>query len=500
MRLMLPVALAAASALFLAAPPARGQEFAYGYTYLWADDDGVDLEGYSTTTNNYGVYWVSVVVCAQIYDPSGEPLGDPQEDDEDGTGMDAYVSLFAEADGPGEYEAIGNHWFYGDYDGDADPPETYALAFVNQTPSVSDVDIDGVDYQNAPSGLEFAAGSNNTITFDGVDLGGLTPTITGCDGGWSITGWANTGSSVSTTLTVLQSLASACMIEIAVAGYLQIGIALSPPAMTVSLSPSSMNMSTGDTSLYVTTSVSPSTVVFTPTYSRGLTSDPNSNCDATIGFSGNGGTGSVNSTVSAGPAGCSGIFGVLAYVGTARSNPAQVTVPPQIMIQTASAEAGGQTAPGDASMAALLLVAENRFGDGAFGGGNTWQAVLSTGFVQDGTANGVQPELGYAAAVYGGTSTVTLPSGAECYWSPTTTQWNTIQSAYSSGATTEPANDGAPDCWNGGGKNLPAGDMRQIVVKASVGASTRGGSYAGAPAFVFYQLAGIGSPAVIQIP
>jgi hypothetical protein len=38
------------------------------------------------------------------------------------------------------------------------------------------------------------------------------------------------------------------------------------------------------------------------------------------------------------------------------------------------------------------------------------------------------------------------------------------------------------------------------VVKASVGASTRGGSYAGAPAFVFYRLAGIGSPAVIQIP
>jgi hypothetical protein len=229
MRLLLPVALAAASALFLAAPPARGQEFAYGYTYLWADDDGVDLEGYSTTTNNYGIYWVSVVVCAQIYDPSGEPLGDPQEDDEDGTGMDAYVSLFAEADGPGEYEAIGNHWFYGDYDGDADPPETYATAFVNQTPSVSDVDIDGVDYQNAPSGLDFAAGSNNTITFDGVDLGGETPTITGCGTDWSITGWANTESSVSTTLTVWQNFGLPCMIEIAVAAYPQIGIALSPP-------------------------------------------------------------------------------------------------------------------------------------------------------------------------------------------------------------------------------------------------------------------------------
>jgi hypothetical protein len=317
-----------------------------------------------------------------------------------------------------------------------------------------------------------------------------------------ITGWANTESSVSTTLTVWQNFASACTITIAVAAYPQIGIALSPPAMTVSLSPSSMNMSTGDTTRYVTTTVLPSTVSFTPTYASGLTGDPNSSCDASIGFSGNGGTGTVNSTVSAGPAGCGGVFGVLAYVGAVRGSPSlQVIVPPQVMIATEHGEAGGQTGTGDASMPALLLVAENRFGDPTFGSYATWQAVLVPSQfygASDGTTDGIQPELDYAAGVFAGTSAVSLPPGAECYWSPTTAQWNSIATAYSSGATTEPSSDGAPGCWTGA--NLPAGDVRQIVVKTSVANNARGGSYQGAPAFVFLQLATTGSSAVIEVP
>ena len=91
---------------------------------------------------------------------------------------------------------------------------------------------------------------------------------------------------------------------------------------------------------------------------------------------------------------------------------------------------------------ALLTEAKNRFGDKNFPGGSAQsrQAVLTGNFygATNSTANGPAPELGYAAGVYAGTTSVTLPAGAKCYWSPTNTQFTVIQKAYSTGATTEP--------------------------------------------------------------
>ncbi len=272
--------------------------------------------------------------------------------------------------------------------------------------------------------------------------------------------------------------------------------------LTVSQSPTSLNLSTGDTNTTVTVSVSPSNIAFTPAFSWGLQSNPNSDCDANLGFTNNGGTGSVSETVTAAPAGCSGIFNAVAYVGSKGSGTSsQVMVPPQIMIQTAVGEAGGQTGAGDASIPSLLLVAKNRFGDNGFPGGATatWQAVLVPSQfygANDTTPDGVEPELDYAAQVYSGTTAVTVPAGCEAYWSPTDTQFAALQqytnSAPSAITDTMWSAVGAPGVWTN--------QSKQAVIKTSIANNVRSG-YTSAPAFVLFRLAPSGaSSAVITVP
>ena len=149
-------------------------------------------------------------------------------------------------------------------------------------------------------------------------------------------------------------------------------------------------------------------------------------------------------------------------------------------------EAGGQTAPGDMSQSALGVAARNRFGDSTFFAGATnYQNTITpaqflglnnpAGQVQDGP----EPALSNAAGVYA-RLVGDIVGGSQCFWSHTLAQWQTVQAALTSGQTNFPQNTGAPACYNS-----VAGMGPQIVIVGSVGQSTRGGVFAGAPAFLF---------------
>jgi hypothetical protein len=262
---------------------------------------------------------------------------------------------------------------------------------------------------------------------------------------------------------------------------------------TLSVSPSRLDLSTGDVGRFVTTTATPPGS-FTPTFTVGTSTNPNSSCVASLSFAG-GGPSPVNSTVTAAPAGCSSIFdNVRANVGTTSStNATKIVVPPQIMIKVVVGEAGGQ--PGDIDQQSLLAVGRNRFGDRDFGRPATWQAVLIPSQfygANDPTTDGPAQELQNSAKVFTG-EVGDIIGGSKCYWSPTNAQWANIEAAFISGTKTEPANAGIPDCWSG--------KPRQIVDKASVGLNVSGGAnYNQAPAFVFLRQRTKNDPAVVQIP
>ena len=283
------------------------------------------------------------------------------------------------------------------------------------------------------------------------------------------------------------------------------------PSTTLSQSPQNLSLSTGDTSTTIATTITPSNLGLSPSFSWGMDGNLYGSCAASLQFSNSSGTGSVNTTVTASPAGCSGVFSAVAVSGLNTSNDStQVVVPPQIMIQTEVGEAGGQTAPGDASMPSLLLVAQNRFGDGDFRDSRpgctgllptNWQTTLvpcQFYGASNQTANGVVPELGYAASVFAGTTTVSVPSECEGYWSPTSLQFTALSTWASKQAgsisdSSWPSVVGAPTLWNG--------EAKQAVIKSSIANNSRGGLYANAPAFVLHRPAP--SPtalAVVTIP
>lgn len=276
----------------------------------------------------------------------------------------------------------------------------------------------------------------------------------------------------------------------------EVGFQVPGSPASYSVSPPRLNLSTGDTTRFITTTASRSTVRFTPSFTIGSTSNPNSSCVANLSFAQATGTGSVNSIVTASPAGCSTIANnVRARVGAVSStNSTQIVVPPQVMIKMLVGEAGGQ--PDDVDQHSILVSARNRFGDRRFPGGRdgTWQAVLIPAQyygASDPTTNGPDRELRNAADVFTGTIG-DIVATSKCYWSPTFAQWQNVQAAIMSGTTTFPTGTGAPDCFQS--------TRRQIVHKTSIGLNTRGGVYSNAPAFVFIRERGVNDPAVVSIP
>ena len=267
--------------------------------------------------------------------------------------------------------------------------------------------------------------------------------------------------------------------------------------------PTQLDLSTGDTSRAITTSLTPSNVSYTPNFNTSLLSNPSSSCQVGLAFSLKSGTGMLSSIVTARNAGCSGIFNVVSSAGTTTStNSTQVTVPPQIMIQTLYGEAGAQNSSGDDTMPAILVVAKNRFGDGSFPGGSTrtWQSVLipSQFYGASNTISyGLDPELSYAASAFSGTSTVSVPSDCKGYWSPTNQQFQTLQTW-----SNTPANKISDASWQQsvGAPTFWRNQAKQAVIKNSIALNRRSGSTS-APAIVLFRLAPTAtSPAVVRIP
>lgn len=155
-----------------------------------------------------------------------------------------------------------------------------------------------------------------------------------------------------------------------------------------------------------------------------------------------------------------------------------IYVPPQILIQMMYSEANGQN---DNAREGLGLAFRNQMGDCTyFSCVSNYQTAIPAGATYNtNITTGVQNYLNDSVAVWSG-SLADFTGGSQCFWSPTSAQWQSVLAALLSGTTTFPANTGRPNCYfsvNGYGP--------QIVVLSSVGASTRGGQYANAPAFLF---------------
>jgi len=238
-------------------------------------------------------------------------------------------------------------------------------------------------------------------------------------------------------------------------------------------------MSTGDTGK-ITVTVTPPGVAETLSFAgtSSPTSNPNSSGAVTLTISGSG-SGTITSSVTASPTGNSGVYKVTASAGGATStNSTTIYIPPQILIQMMYAEANGQN---DSCREALGLAFRNRMGNSTYWPGvTTYQgAIPGQASYNTSITTGVQNYLNDSVAVWS-SSLADYTGGSGCFWSPTYAQWQTVQSALSSGTTTFPANVGDPGCYK-----TVSGYGPQIVYLSSVGTSTRGGKYAGAPAFLF---------------
>ncbi len=280
---------------------------------------------------------------------------------------------------------------------------------------------------------------------------------------------------------------------------------ISAANFSLSIEAAPIYVSTGDTSDTIGVSGSPSSVSFSPTLTVTASNNPTtSTCESTLSFSSpSPGSATVYApvTASGGSGSCSGFFTVQAGAYGATSTTTEVIVPPQIMIQTAQSEAGGQTSQGDETMEALLLTAQNRFGDPAFGTPWTWYAAFTAPlqYTYTTTANGPQPELNYAGSVFAGTSGVNILN-CEGYWSPLNSQWTTLQQWYNLAATSISDSTGGTSWSAVGAPTLWKGQPKQAVVKGSVLRNVLPAKYM-APAIVLFRPAPNSTdPAVIAIP
>ena len=131
-------------------------------------------------------------------------------DDEDSAGY-YEVEVDVEATAPADDE----YWVYGayQYGFGTDAGDSSASTDATAAPDVTSDNISG-----EPT---WTAGGSYSIAFYGTDLSGLTPTISGCSSGdYSISGWADNGTSITTTLTVASSIleAAGCTLSITAQG------------------------------------------------------------------------------------------------------------------------------------------------------------------------------------------------------------------------------------------------------------------------------------------
>jgi hypothetical protein len=241
--------------------------------------------------------------------------------------------------------------------------------------------------------------------------------------------------------------------------------------ISISQSPSILNMSSGDTATGITVSVAPTTVASSVVFSvGGVTNLATSSSTASFTynkpstFTGNdlwkisiGGANSPSGTQDA--LACT--FGVCA------PQLSSTTVPPQILIQMMQAETNGTT---DTAMTAVGEVVRNRFNSSIFNPPySTYQNAIPGQFATTSTTTGVEPELDIATSVFTGVSAGNF-CGSLAFWSPTTTQWQNVQTALQSGTTTFPSNIGAPT-FN---PSLWPTSQQQILFVTAIGSNQNG--------------------------
>ncbi|MFB3815952.1 MAG: hypothetical protein ACE14L_17750, partial [Terriglobales bacterium] len=249
------------------------------------------------------------------------------------------------------------------------------------------------------------------------------------------------------------------------------------PANVISLtqSPGSLNMSRGDTNKTIAVTVNPSGAIASNlVFTTALQSNPNSASPASLSIPGASSiSGTQNFTISvSGTNSPSGIFLAHSCASGACSANTTINIPPQVLIQMMQAEAGGT---GNSTlMQALGDVAQNRIHSTIFNPpySNYQNTIVSGQFATTATSTGIQPELDLSVNVFVG------PPGRFCnalaFWTPTSTQWQTVQAAISSGTTTFPSGTGAPTFASWSNQN------QQILFMSSVGTQSNG-----APNFLF---------------
>jgi hypothetical protein len=279
-------------------------------------------------------------------------------------------------------------------------------------------------------------------------------------------------------------------------------------APTLTQSPSAFNMSVGQTNSYITSSISPRGINFTPFFSYALNGqygNPNSNCQAQLTFASNSGVGSVTDQVTASnaPGGtyCSGVFDVLGYYGASVStSPTTIYIPPQMIGIQMYSETGMGAYDGTTNIPELSVAtaAQNRFSQPGFTTNGVamtnWQTLSQVAQCCT-PAPGQEPELDNAVQVFTGVLG-DIVSGSACYWSPTNMQWALVQAALNSQAVGYVEGIGDPQCYFGLGAG--GGSQTQVVIKLSMPNNLVPGSQ-NAPAFLFERERTPGAPFVYQI-
>jgi hypothetical protein len=242
--------------------------------------------------------------------------------------------------------------------------------------------------------------------------------------------------------------------------------------LTVSQGPTVLNASSGDTGKGITVTVSPSNLASAVFFKQGSITNPNSSSTARFTYNKpTSFTGSDLWTLSIGGTNSpSGIQNSQACVSNVCASPlSNVAVPPQILIQMIQAEAGGTNST---TMTAVAEVARNRFSSSIFGGQyTTYQNTIVPGqFAFTSTTTGIEPELDIAASVFTGNSAGNF-CGSLSFWTPTSNQWQTVQTALQSGTTTFPSNTGAPTY-----SSWPT-SQQQILYVPAVGTNSSGVPY-----------------------
>jgi hypothetical protein len=262
-----------------------------------------------------------------------------------------------------------------------------------------------------------------------------------------------------------------------------------------SVSPPELHVSTGDpaASHQIVVAFTPNETVLMVFRATKL-GNPGGTSDATLAIGNQGteiGRSPITVNVKASPAGGSIASVVNPDIGGRRSQlQSIVIVPPQILLQMMLNEARGLSSTTVRKYLGFAM--KNRFGDSQyFSGQNTFAAAINAGATHDASlTTGDQPYLDDAVTVFWDTSGGGEPThGCQGFWSPTTSQWQTVQQALNSGTTTLPSGIGIP--FNYGGHN----ELTQVVYLPSVGQSNT----QNAPSFLFVRKRTPGNPAVVQI-